>query len=129
MTFAWVAYLELADKLLANRETFADEEACCRASISRAYYAVFCAARNHAATNEGLQLRGTGDDHQRVHRHFEQGPSRDHRNLGQLLSLLRRNRNRADYDDDMPQVVWNAQLALLSARQAMTIVDALQLEL
>ena len=126
MTFAWVEYLALADALLANRATFADEEACCRASISRAYYAVFCAARNYGAINEGLQLSGTGDDHQRVHRHFEQGPSRNHMNLGQLLSLLRRNRNRADYDDEMPQVVWNAQLALASARQAMTIVDALR---
>ena len=126
MTFAWVEYLELADVLLANRNTFAEEEACCRASISRAYYAVFCAARNQAAINEGLQLSGTGDDHRRVHRHFEQGRSRDHRRLGQLLSLLRLHRNRADYDDDMLQVVWNAQLALVSARQAMTIITDLQ---
>ena len=126
MTFAWVEYLELADALLANRATFADEEACCRVSISRAYYAVFCTARNYAAINEGLQLSRTGDDHQRVHRHYEQGPSRNHRSLGQLLSLLRRNRNRADYDDEMPQVVWSAQLALVSARQAMSIVDALR---
>ena len=126
MTFAWGEYVELADALLANRATFADEEACCRASISRASYAIFCAARNYAAINEGLQLSGTGDDHQRVHRHFEQRPRRNQRNLGQRLSLLRRNRNRADYDDEMPQVVWNTQLALASARQAMTIIDALR---
>lgn len=126
MTFAWVEYLELADALFTNRGMFADEEACCRASMSRAYYAVFCAARNYATTNEGLQLRRTGDDHQRVHRHFEHGPSRDHRNLGRLLSLLRRSRNRADYDDEMLQVEWNAQLTLDRARQAITIVDALQ---
>ncbi|ETX05408.1 MAG: hypothetical protein ETSY2_23110 [Candidatus Entotheonella gemina] len=56
MTFPWVEYLEVADALLTNRGTFAQEEASCRASISRACYAVCCAARNHAVNTEGLQL-------------------------------------------------------------------------
>ncbi len=125
MTFPWTDYLELADALLTNRGTFAQEEACCRSSISRAYYAVFCAARNHAIAVEGLQLRGTGADHLDVQRHFEQASSRDHKTLGRLLSLLRRARNRADYDDEMPQVDRQAQQAIGRARRAMAILNAI----
>lgn len=45
MNFAWLDYLVLAEALLQARTTFAPEEACCRAAISRAYYAVYGAAR------------------------------------------------------------------------------------
>ncbi len=76
--------------------------------------------------NEGLQLRGTGDDHQRVHRHYVQAQSADHKNLGRLLSLLRRDRNRADYNDEMLQIVQHAQQALVRAREAMAILNSLQ---
>ena len=41
MSFAWLDYLVLAEALLQARTTFAPEEACCRAAISRAYYAVY----------------------------------------------------------------------------------------
>lgn len=36
MNFAWLDYLVLAEALLPARTTFAPEEACCRAAISRA---------------------------------------------------------------------------------------------
>ena len=39
MSFAWLDYLVLAEALLQARTTLAPEEACCRAAISRAYYA------------------------------------------------------------------------------------------
>jgi len=71
MSFAWAEYLSLAEALFRERATFADEEACCRAAISRAYYAAFCAARHHARDNEGLTLSNTAQDHQTV---FVQSP-------------------------------------------------------
>lgn len=125
MTFAWVEYLELADALLSNRGTFAQDEACCRASISRAYYAVFCAARNHAVNGEGLQLGRTGDDHRHVQRHFEQAQGTNHKYIAMQLFRLRRERNHADYRDEMPQVFRRAQQALSRAREAMSILHAL----
>ena len=48
MSFAWLDYLALAEALLQGRTTLAPEEACCRAAISRAYYAVYGAARLYA---------------------------------------------------------------------------------
>ena len=61
MSFAWLDYLTLAEALLQARTTFAPEEACCRAAISRAYYAVYGAAHMRAREQDGLQLPTTGD--------------------------------------------------------------------
>ncbi len=99
MSFAWAAYLTLAEALFRERVTFADQEACCRAAISRAYYAVFCAARNHARDNEGLPLPRGGRVHQAVIDHYSNHTSQQYRAIGWALRRLRHLRNRADYDD------------------------------
>jgi hypothetical protein len=125
MPFQWVDYLALAETLLTHRTTFAQEEACCRASISRAYYAVFCAARNYARDHEGLRLTRTGVDHQTVQRHFQQQPSRAHQELQVLLDRLRTRRNAADYTDTLPNTVAQAQGAIQYARRAFQALDAL----
>ena len=126
MTFQWADYLELADALLHHRTLLVQEEACCRASISRAYYAVFCAARNYAREWEGLRLTLTGADHQRVQRHFHQGQTREHQRLQVLLDRLRNRRNEADNADSMSNVVTQAQGALQYARQAFHALAALR---
>jgi uncharacterized protein (UPF0332 family) len=125
MTFQWADYLSLATALLTQQNTFAPEEARCRASISRAYYAVFCAARNYAAVQEGLSLTQSGTDHQAVWQHFQNGPSRTHRQLSELLERLRIRRNRADYDDVFPNVLKEAQFTILYARQAFHVLETL----
>jgi len=89
MSFAWIDYLVLAEALLQVRMTLAPEEACGRAAISRAYYAVYGAARTHARAQEGLQLPTTGDTHQRVITHYRQGASPLHRAIGDNLRRLR----------------------------------------
>src|SRR5712691_8879481 len=101
MSFAWAAYLTLAEALFRERATFADREACCRAAISRAYYAAFCVARNHARDNEALPLpmRDRGRAHQVVIDYYSNHTSQHHRVIGWALLQLRRQRNQADYDD------------------------------
>lgn len=126
MTFQWAAYLDLAEALLNHRTTWAQEEACCRASISRAYYAVFCAARNYARDQEGLSLTHTGADHQRVQRHFQQGRTKEHQQLQVLLERLRNRRNEADYADRLSNAVAQAQGAIQYARQAFQALNALR---
>ncbi len=125
MTFQWTDYLSLAEVLLNHRTTLAQEEACCRASISRAYYAVFCAARNFARDQEGLSLRHTGADHQRVQRHFQNGQTREHQQLQILLDRLRQRRNEADYVDNLSNVVALAQGTIQYARQALQTLETL----
>ncbi len=120
MSFPWSEYLTLAEALVRQRTTFANEEACCRAAISRAYYAAFCAARNHARDHEGLTLpkRNRGRVHQVVIEYYNNRPSGQHKNIGWTLHQLRNSRNKADYDDpNIPRVFDVAQNAVRQAHQ------------
>lgn len=125
MSFDWLDYVTLAEALVQARTTFAPEEACCRAAISRAYYAVYGAARTRAREQEGLQLPATGDAHQRVIAHYFQGPSPLHRAIGDTLRQLRSVRNRADYDDQLDRPAARAAFAVRRARQVVAQLQAL----
>jgi hypothetical protein len=125
MSFEWLDYLVVAEALLQARTTFAPEEACCRAAISRAYYAVYGAARGRAQAQEGLQLPATGDAHHLVITHYRQGPSPLHRAIGESVRQLRRARNRADYDDRLDRPVALAAFAVRRARQVVAQLQAL----
>ena len=124
MSFAWLDYLTLAEALLQARTTFAPEEACCRAAISRAYYAVYGVARTRAREQEGLQLQATGDAHQRVIAHYFQRPSPLHRAIDDNLRQLRSVRNRADYDDQLDRPVARAEFAVRRAQQVVAQLQA-----
>ncbi len=117
MSFLWREYLALAEALMRERATLASEEACCRAAISRAYYAAHCAARNHARDNEQLRLSRSGTDHGIVIRHYNNGPSTTHRRIGQSLRRMRIHRGKADYDDSITHAVSMAQFTVRMARQ------------
>ena len=126
MSFAWVEYLTVAEALVHQRGTLAPEEACCRAAISRAYYAAYGAARNHARDVEGLGLVQTGDDHQRVLGHYRRAAVPSHQAIGELLFRLRQARAQADYADTLPNAVPRAYAALRRARRVCALVEALQ---
>ena len=123
MSCAWLDDVLLAEALLQARTTFAPEEACCRAAISRASYAVYGAARTRARDQDGLQLPATGDAHQRVSTHYRQGPSPLHRAIGNNLRRLRRARNRADYNEQLDRPL--AQFAVRRARQVVAQLQTL----
>ena len=125
MSFAWIGYLVLAEALLQVHTTLAPEEACCRAAVSRAYYAVYGVARTQARDHEGLQLPATGAAHQQVSLHYRTGPSPRHRAIGERLRQLRRARNRADYADHLARPVATAQWAVRQARQVLVHLQAL----
>jgi len=125
MSVAWQEYLVLAEVLLQARTTLAPEEACCRAAISRAYYAVYGAARTYARDHEGGRFPATGDAHQLVRTHYRQGASPLHRVIAANLRRLRHARNRADYDDQLDRPVALAVDAVRRARQVMVQLQAL----
>lgn len=126
MSFAWAEYLTVAEALVRQRGTLAGAEACCRAAISRAYYAAFGEARTHARDAEGLALTRTGDDHRQVLLHYRRAADPVRQELGELLFRLRRQRTQADYADSMPDVVARASTACRRARRAVALVQALQ---
>ena len=125
MSFAWVEYLRVAEALVRQRGTLADAEACCRAAISRAYYAAYCAARNHARDVEGLGLVQTGDDHRLVLGHYRRAADPLHQEIGEWLFRPRRHRSQADYADTLPDAVPRAVAACRRARRVFVLLQAL----
>lgn len=125
MSFSWDEYLSVAEALVRERGTLAPEEACCRAAISRAYYAAYGVARNHARDHEQLSLQRTGGDHQRILLHYRRRPDRSHQQVAEWLFRLRRQRNQADYNDQMPAAVTSVYVALRRARQVLAVLETL----
>jgi uncharacterized protein (UPF0332 family) len=125
MSFAWLDYLVLAEALLQAHTTLAPEEACWRAAISRAYYAVYGVARMRARDQEGLRLPPAAEAHQRVITHYRHGASPLHRAIGDSLRQLRSARNRADYDEQLARPLALAQFAVRRARQVVRQLEAL----
>ena len=123
MSFNWAEYLNLAEALIRERATFASEEACFRAAISRTYYSAFCAARNRARDIEGLKVKGSAEDHRLIRQHYQKSPHRERRKIGNWLARLRKRRNRADYDDIIREL---DRLSATSLTQAREILNALK---
>lgn len=97
MQFDWKEFLELARDLARRTGAGYSKEAADRTSVSRAYYAAFCYARNYAEKLLGFIPKHTAEDHQRLKNHFIRlgGVWTD---LGEDLDDLRKWRNKCDYD-------------------------------
>ena len=78
------------------------DEAAQRAAISRAYYAVYCYARNKLEDWRELDRRQTRKtSHQVVWDHFEGDPRPGWNVIGQEGHDLKEDRRKADYDDQI----------------------------
>lgn len=96
MRFDWQEYLKLAQEL-AGQSVKSNEEARLRSSISRAYYAAFCNARNYLHYIEGHKIPSTSYAHRLVREQFKKSNDRLRRDIGIDMERLRQNRNKADY--------------------------------
>lgn len=106
MRFDWSEYLNLAQELAAISGDSVNNEAKLRSAVSRAYYAVFCLARNYLRDVEKdprLSHNKTTDinEHQYVAEEFifHKSKAKNTIRLGENLSRLRQMRNKADYAD------------------------------
>ncbi len=111
--FDWVTFLDLADALLAPPTP---SDAAARTAISRAYYAVFRAARRHLDPT-GSVIPPDGRAHKRVWDAFQTVPSGIQRRIAQEGRRLKRRRDRADYDDVYPDLVAEARESIIRARR------------
>ncbi|NJL32578.1 MAG: hypothetical protein HC893_00340 [Chloroflexaceae bacterium] len=102
MSFDWQKYLSLA-KELSGKPVQGEEsrEAKLRSAISRAYYAVFHIAKDHASSSPNPPDASTEATHKNVREWFKASPDKRVKRIGEDLGRLRVNRNRADYNDDM----------------------------
>ncbi len=120
MNFDWKEYLALADFLQGHSAAGLHQEASLRSAVSRAYYAAFCHARNHARDRQGLNLAYTGDDHFLVKRHFS---TRRERGVALKLDRLRQWRNQCDYEDSVANLATLPASALQEARLVVAILN------
>ena len=125
MKFDWSEYLNLAQELAAS-----NEEAKLRSAISRAYYSVFCLARNYLRDiqqDPRLSRNKTYDinDHQYVAEEFIYNRSKSQQitEIGRNLTRLRKIRNQADYEDTIFRLQKEVERALSLAQN---IISALR---
>jgi len=124
MSFNWSSYLELADFILNKIDDFPDDEAVCRSVISRAYYAMFCLARNYVRDTDNHEFHG--NDHKKLQVYLKGDPDKIRKKLGHQLEALHQERIKADYYDSLDEKPINkAQKALASAKRIKASLDML----
>lgn len=113
-------FLSLASRLALFPSSGAGEF---RTAISRAYYAVFLAARE--VLNDRMQFFCKSENvHQWVQRHFANCTSDDARDVGRILQNMHHARKRADYDLSDADIETGDQ-ARLSLEQAQIVLKLL----
>lgn len=97
MNFDWKEYLTLAERLRTD-----GGQACFRSSISRAYYAAFCIARDKVGLKDYEPERlGDPPVHKKVINTLRSSGKLSERESGLILDQLRKMRNEADYLAEM----------------------------
>lgn len=121
MAFDWAQYLGLAKALTGSAISSCSEEAEWRASISRAYYAAFCTARDFLGfTNHA------SNPHKEVRETFKRDRDKTKKKIGNQLNQLHLSRIKADYRGE-----WSGDISISRERdralkQASEIVGSLQ---
>jgi uncharacterized protein (UPF0332 family) len=125
MSFDWHDYWRFANECHTNASAMVSEDAALRAAISRAYYSVFCRARNLVAKRGQIFTSGLGV-HWDVIMYFKNSSDVDEQKVGNNLDRLRRKRNQADYSDVFPgNLKKDAQFAISDSQKAHIIIATL----
>lgn len=120
MSFNWKDYFVLAQELLER-----SEERYLRSSISRAYYGVFCIARDKAGLKDYRPNFRKGDPgvHEKVISTYRDSLKREEKLAGRILDKMRRSRNKSDYngnitlkEDDAKRAIQDASNVLNNLR-------------
>ncbi len=123
MTFDWSEYLTLARQLAGETSAVPTGESRQRGAISRAYFAAYCRARNYLRDREGLAIPQR-DPHVFVRREFSHRSVPGYGPLGADLQRLHLDRNKADYDDVVPELVRMVEANLLRSARVLAALDA-----
>lgn len=123
MKFDWQKYLELAQELIEGDTNEAKQ----RSSISRAYYAAFCYARNYLRDYLDFKPRNDKNEHQAVIKEFQKYDRKNRKmiEIGNDLSRLRLDRNKADYNDIFMSLGSKAPYALKLAKNIIDKINEL----
>lgn len=120
--FDWRQYLELANVLggaQGSSTSVQVSESTHRCAVSRAYYAPFCHARNHAEARLGFIPTGRGDDHWLLRQHLSAVGMND---VARRLRRLHGWRKQCDYEDTVANLAVTVRDAL---REAAAVINRL----
>jgi hypothetical protein len=118
--FDWTEFLNLAEEL-ADR----DDEAARRSAVSRAYYSVFCVARDALEIRGLFNRREAASHHQEVWDAFVDDSRREWKRIGAVGHLLREERRQADYDEQVPNLPRFTYGAMVRARRLNAALQSL----
>ena len=116
MSFDWKDYIDLAEDLLSNKK-----ESYLRSSISRAYYGVFCLARNKKNYQKYRTQKGE-NIHWMVINAYRKSNDPLEQRIGINLDNLRRTRNDADYKGEKTINRKNAERVIMKAKQILILM-------
>lgn len=104
MSYMWADFMQVAQDLMISADMQSKMDARYRTAIGRAYYAVYCTARDYLIANGELTIEE--DERRDLHaevRRILKSHSNNARNLvSENLNTLREYRNSADYDSYAP---------------------------
>ena len=112
MSFNWKDYVDLAEELLKR-----EDEASHRSAVSRAYYGVFCIARNRLS----MTYDKSRSVHWQVIKRLRESNNPKHKKLAKILSDLKRARERADYEEDSFKRE-DAKIMVLLSKKALSLL-------
>jgi len=107
MPFNWGDYLNLARFLQHHTDSSFTQEAAFRSLVSRAYYAAYNHALNHATTRYSFTRTYQASDHRRLREHYRR---RGDVTTVSILDELRQWRNKCDYNERTPTRVITAMI-------------------
>ncbi len=122
--FDWNQYLLLAEKLFylrKNEEFLGLKDACLRSAISRAYYAVFCVARNYLIDKKGVRIPKE-DTHKFVREIFINSAIREEKIVGESIKQLWEKRKKADYDGFLTVSEAETEFCLQKAKSMLSLI-------
>lgn len=122
MRFDWKEYLRLAKEFIEKTG-----EAELRSAVSRAYYAVFIEARN-LLTTRGFEMTRSSVDHKLVSETLKSRHNTKANKIGVNLDRLRKDRNKADYDNHFPNLEKQAKLDVSLAEKTYELISELKKE-
>ena len=135
MRFDWFEYFNLAQELAAISGDSANNDAKFRSAVSRAYYSVFCLARNYLRDVE-KDPRLSRNKNPDINEHhyvaveciFAYSRGICMLQVGENLSRLRELRNKGDYADTILNLSKDVQTALKLAQNIMSVLRELNQE-
>lgn len=123
MSFNWSENINVAWELFGKPKKPPSRDAKLRAAIINAYYAVYCTARNYLRDKENFVAAGT--DHQAISDRFKADSSLKRQEIGKRLDFLRRERNKASYDDRVLNLEGIALYVIPLAEKAIKDIESL----